>query len=278
MNGSRLAKVQSLQDFHLDVRANTLPQYAHISPNMNNDGHDTTLAYAANWILSFLTPLLADEQFMEKTLILLTYDESETYSIPNRIASLLLGGAIPPELKGTEDNTLYSHYSILSTLENNWDLPNLGRYDVGANVFNLVAKMTDYTNHPPSNLALLNNSLSYAGFLNNKDYLPLPPPNLQLIGAGGLGVVNTVLSFWSSTEQEQTPYDGSGDLYDGGDGKTDANAPVYKVQGPAPNVTSTGVGSAPSSLPTNKSGTMRRLDINWAGVGFAGFAIAAYVF
>ena len=95
---------------------------------------------------------------MDRTLILLTYDESETYEVPNRIVSVLLGGAIPDALRGTEDNTYYSHYSILSSLEHNWDLPNLGRYDVGANVFQYIADETGYTNHEPSNLATVNNS------------------------------------------------------------------------------------------------------------------------
>lgn len=209
---------------------------------MNNDGHDTGLAYAANWTRAFLTPLLANEEFMNNTLILLTYDESQTYSIPNRIASLLLGGAVPQELRGTNDSTVYTHYSILSTLENNWDLPNLGRYDVGANVFELVANHTGYANHPPGNLASVNNSLSYPGFLNNdpKKYLPIPPPNLQLVGAGGQGVVAAVKNEWAKAAQEQTPYDGSGNTFDGGNGETDTNAPVYKAQGPASNATTTG--------------------------------------
>lgn len=235
MNGTRLAKIQSLDDFQRDVNEDTLPQYAHISPDMNNDGHDTGIAFAANWTLAFLTPLLANKQFMEKTLILLTYDESETYSIPNRISSILLGGAVPDELRGTKDDTLYTHYSILSTLENNWELPNLGRYDVGANVFDLVARKTKYKNHAPANIASLNNSLSYGGFLNNLPYKShaIPPPNLQLIGAGGQGVAPKIAETWKDQKKQDTPYDGSGNIYDGGDGKSDANAPIYKAQAPA---------------------------------------------
>lgn len=230
MNGSRLAKVQSLQDFHRAVASNSLPQYAHISPDMNNDGHDTGLAYAAKWSLAFLKPLLANDQFMKRTLVLLTYDESETYALPNRISSILLGGAIPNNLKGTKDDTLYTHYSILSTLQNNWELPNLGRYDVGANVFELVASQTGYKNHPPSNLARINNSFSYPGYLNNLigGNRLLPVPNLQLVGAGGKGVVEVVKETWESAKDHETPYDGSGNFYDG-----DANAPVYRAQAPA---------------------------------------------
>ena len=234
-NGTRLAKVLSLEDFQRDVKGNTLPQYAHISPNLDNDGHDTGLQFGTSWIRTFLTPLLANEQFMDRTLILLTYDESERYNLPNHIVSVLLGGSVPQEMRGTKEDTFYTHYSILSTLENNWDLPNLGRYDVGANVFKLVADQTGYANHPPSNRALINCSLSYAGFMNNLLGMSaaIPPPNLKLIGAGGKGVHASVDAAWSIMSNELTPYDGSGNVYDGGDGVTNKNAPVYKAQAPA---------------------------------------------
>ncbi|KAN0112325.1 phosphoesterase domain containing protein [Hyaloscypha variabilis] len=246
LNGTRLANLLSFSDFASDVKANTLPQYAHLSPDMLNDGHNTSLQYAANWTQSFLTPLLANEQFMNRTLILLTYDESATYPIPNHIVSLLLGGAVPSNKKGTTDDTMYTHYSILSTLENNWELPNLGRYDVGANVFQVVADQTGYTNHAPSDAAAVNNSLSYAGYLNNDPtkYLPIPAPNLKLVGAGGQGVDSSVQTYWNSAENQLTPYDGSGTLYDGGNGTSDPNAPVYKAQAPGPNITSTASGSS----------------------------------
>jgi hypothetical protein len=61
------------------------------------------------------------------------------------MASILPGGAVPLDPKGTTDDTFYAHYSVLSTLENNWDLPNFGRYcNVGASVFKLAANMTGY--------------------------------------------------------------------------------------------------------------------------------------
>ena len=246
-----------------------------MSPDMLNDGHNTTLEYAANWTQAFLAPLLTNAQFMDRTLILLTYDESQTYPLPNRIVSLLLGGAVPSNLKGTTDDTLYTHYSILSTLENNWDLPNLGRYDVGANVFSLVASQTGYINHPPSNIASVNNSLSYAGFLNSNPALslPIPPPNLQLIGAGGRGILYGVANNWISAKNELTPYDGSGELADGGDGTRDVNKPVYKAQGPAANYT----GTAVAASPTSRGERWREVPGGWAGAGFMGFLVAAFV-
>jgi len=48
---------------------------------------------------------------MEKTLIILTFDEVETYTDQNKIYAVLLGGAIDASLHGTTDNTFYNHYS-----------------------------------------------------------------------------------------------------------------------------------------------------------------------
>lgn len=194
---------------------------------MLNDGHDTSSSFGIDWTFKFLTPLLSNPYFVNRTLILLTYDESRTMKKPNQITSLLLGEAVPKELHGTVDNTLYTHYSILSTIENNWDLPCLGRYDVGANVFSFVAKQTKYINKSPADLFVINNSHSYNGYLNrgSKKFVPIPPPNLKLRGAGGKGVEEKILKLWKSAAKIDTPYDGSGLLYDG-----NSRLPVYRPQ------------------------------------------------
>ena len=210
----------------------------HLSPNMSDDGHDTGLAYGVSWAKEFLTPLLLDDYFMNRTLILLTLDESATYSEPNKVASLLLGD-IPSSLKGTTDNTFYSHYSILSTIENNFGLPNLGRYDVGANVFELVANSTGYQNQIIADIATVYLNQSYSGFLNSNKKLPVPTPNVELVGSGGQGVLVTVADTWvngTGCNSFSTPYNGSGLVYDS------TSPPVYsKVQrGMGPSGTATG--------------------------------------
>lgn len=45
-------------------------------------------------------------------------------------------------MQGTTDDQFYDHYSDISTVEANWGLHTLGRWDVGANVFKLVAEET----------------------------------------------------------------------------------------------------------------------------------------
>ncbi|KAI1431559.1 phosphoesterase family-domain-containing protein [Xylaria sp. CBS 124048] len=226
-NGSRLLNILSFNNFQSDFTAGIVPQFVFMSPNMLNDGHNTTLDFATNWAREFLKPLLTNDAFAEKTLIQLTYDESEDYSKPDQIVSLLLGNAVPKSLQGSTDDTFYTHYSILSTMENNWGLPNLGRYDVGANVFQFVADVTGYENHDPQNVATVNNSVSYPGPLNRNHTIQMstyPAPNVKLVGAGGKPVAERIAQIWGSQAIVETPYDGSGNVYDG------ATLPVYKPQ------------------------------------------------
>jgi len=134
-NQTRLANIKNFTSFHDDLNAQALPQWSFITPNMTNDGHDTNAVVAGNWSYDFLLPLLTEnEYFTNNTLIILTFDENATYEDQNNVLTLLLGD-IPDDLKGTTDDTFYDHYSLIATVEANWELPNLGRYDCGANVW-----------------------------------------------------------------------------------------------------------------------------------------------
>src|ERR1700753_525152 len=114
---------------------------------MTDDGHDTNITFAAAWERSWINPLLNNTYFMNNTLILLTFDETETYTQQNKIFTILLGGAIPSNLKGTTDNTFYNHYSTISSVAVNWGLPSLGRWDCNANGFQIVANKAGYDNY-----------------------------------------------------------------------------------------------------------------------------------
>ena len=101
-----------------------------VTPNMVDDGHDTSIDFASAWLQYWLVPLLNNPSFNDnRTLILLTFDETETYTINNRIYTLVLGNGLPAELKGQEDDTYYTHYSAISTVQANWGLKSLGRQD-----------------------------------------------------------------------------------------------------------------------------------------------------
>lgn len=193
-NASRLANIKNFTMFQNDLEAKTLPQFAHITPNMTNDGHDTTIQVAGSWSKSFLQPLLENDYFMEDTLVVLTFDENDTYSIKNKVYTILLGGAIPDHLKGTTDSTYYDHYSLISSPEANWNLPSLGRNDVDANIFQLIANATNITNKDVDTTYKVNND-TYVGYLLD-DQVALPAPNVSAINMNGKPVLQKIIDTW----------------------------------------------------------------------------------
>jgi Phosphoesterase family len=146
---SRLARHRNFNDFAADVNASALPQWMFVTPNMVDDGHDTSVDYAASWLQYWLVPLLNDTNFNDNnTLIVLTFDENESYTENNCVLALLLGGAVPNNARGTTDSTYYTHYSLLSTVEANWGLGSLGRGDTNKYVSRSLHSLARFTIFP----------------------------------------------------------------------------------------------------------------------------------
>ncbi|KAF2270970.1 phosphoesterase-domain-containing protein [Lojkania enalia] len=196
---NRLANIKNLTLFYSDLTADKLPQWMFITPNMTSDGHDSSVTVAGKWTRNFLEPLLNDERFMKNTLVLVTFDENDTYAKQNRIVGILLGDAVPAEYINTIDDTFYNHYSEISTVQANWDLHTLGRWDVGANVYKVVAEKTNgmlrkWSGRVPLNQMFFNSS--YAGKLNSKNKsVPWPVPNTKAEWAGRT-VLPAVINTW----------------------------------------------------------------------------------
>jgi hypothetical protein len=118
--------------FGRDLAGGMLPAYAFYSPNLNNDGHDTGLAYASDWLRGFLEPLRRHPAFMKDGLVVVTFDESAgtvlTPGDPNHIYTVLLGDRVRPGRYAQPAN----HYNLLRTIEDNFGLPPLADGDGGA--------------------------------------------------------------------------------------------------------------------------------------------------
>ncbi|PMD35390.1 putative acid phosphatase [Hyaloscypha variabilis F] len=196
-NASRLSQIKNFTSFTSDLNAQTLPQWSFVTPNMTNDGHDTTVTFAANWARTWLTPLLNNSYFMNNTLVVLTFDEDDTYTEANTVYTLLLGGAVAGH-ENTTDDTFYNHYSLLSTVELNWGLPSLGRWDCNANVLALVANATGYTNAKVNTAGLYFNA-SYPGPFSDAAYVPIfPVPATNAKCAAG-SILGSVVSTWGQS-------------------------------------------------------------------------------
>lgn len=213
----RLANIKNMTLFQQDLENDQLPQWMFITPNMTSDGHDSTITVAGKWTRNFLEPLLTDKNFMRNTLVVVTFDENHSYAKQNRIVGILLGDAIPKTLVGTTDDTYYNHYSELSTVQANWGLDSLGRWDVGANVYKFVAEKTgDQTRKwsgPVAFSQMFFNS-SYAGKLNNKnESVPWPVPNTGA-SYGGRTVLAAVVQTWGKL-LSQSAYTSAVEIPDG---------------------------------------------------------------
>lgn len=169
-----------------------------------DDGHDTDVTVAGQWTRDFVEPLLKNPKFKRNTLVLIAFDESETYTAQNHVFAMLIGDAIPKKVQGTTDSSFYDHYSEISTVEANWDLHTLGRWDVGANVFSVVGTQTGDAirtwSNPPFDEVFLNSS--YPGYFNSKQNAPIPVPNTQEV-YNGRSVLPSIMSAW----------DGAGNSY-----------------------------------------------------------------
>lgn len=163
-NKERWAKVQGNAEFWRDIIQGTLPNYAWFTPDMWNDGHyihgtvndapaqraPILVDQAAKFLQEFFATLKfpgPDSLFPDGTLVVVTFDEADFeatydppedtkyyYDGPNQIYTVLLGDMIKPG-KQAEG---YNHYSLLRTIEKNFNIGDLGKNDKGANWFQFL--------------------------------------------------------------------------------------------------------------------------------------------
>jgi len=104
-----------------DLRQRRLPEFAWLSPDLCDDGHDCELAVADRH-LSRLVPRLTS-QLGPDGLLAITFDEgTSNVAGGGRVATLLVGPGIAP---GTRLGTPLDHYSLLASLERRFGLPRL---------------------------------------------------------------------------------------------------------------------------------------------------------
>jgi len=119
-----------------DDVASGLPNYMFYSPDLDHDGHNPTndhpvgLIKASRWLERFLEPLLKDRRFTERTLTIVTFDESAVGILPddNHIYTVFLGEMVRP---GTYSGS-YNHFNVLRTIEDNFGLRPLTENDACA--------------------------------------------------------------------------------------------------------------------------------------------------
>lgn len=153
-------RLATLYDFYTDCLNDTLPEYSWITPGAWGDGHWVWGSYQdpterapalvdqlSKWLQTFFGSLNfpgPDSRIPPNTLVVVTFDESEyeknyqtvnslnnDYDGPNQVYTVLLGDCIAPNQR--VDVQGYNHYSLLKTIERNFDLESLGKNDTDAN-------------------------------------------------------------------------------------------------------------------------------------------------
>jgi hypothetical protein len=130
----RVVRVDSdnANNFFVQDAKKGLVAYSFYTPNMNHDGHDTTVDVAGAWVKKFLEQTFT-EQMRKGTLVVITFDESGGNE-DNRIFTLFLGDMVKdasqqdPAALGRR----YNHYSVLRTIEDNFGLEPLTGNDRAA--------------------------------------------------------------------------------------------------------------------------------------------------
>ena len=102
-----------------DINSGNLPVTGEITPNLNNDAHDGTLAQADTWLQGWLPIIMAGPDYTSGNLtIIVTFDEDDS-SQGNKVQFV----AIDPRLSHVVVNGAFNHYSLTRWLDDNAGVP-----------------------------------------------------------------------------------------------------------------------------------------------------------
>ena len=127
-NPTRCGSIVDLTQFQSDWNHGKLSNFNLIVPNMENDGHDTGVDVAADWVNSNIVPMLKDPVAMKDTVVILTFDEASFFG-KNQVYTAVFSPNLP--MKKVVNETV-NHVSLLKWIEDEWSLGNLGREDASA--------------------------------------------------------------------------------------------------------------------------------------------------
>ena len=124
--------VVPLTQMDIDIAANDLPNFIFLTPDICYSAHDCTLNLADGFLKEQIEKLFpALESTGEPYLIIITWDEGQgahsCCGLPELAGGRIATVLISPQVKENfQDETPYSHYSILKTISEAWSLPYLG--------------------------------------------------------------------------------------------------------------------------------------------------------
>ncbi|MBV9354290.1 MAG: hypothetical protein JO023_02060 [Chloroflexi bacterium] len=129
-NPARCNRVVPLTQLDGDLTNEHAPDFIWITPNLQHDTHDASVAEGDAWLAGFVPRLLASPAWRTGGLLIITWDEGTTnagccgLAAGGHIPTLLVRASGPHAAHVTEPST---HYSILRTIEDVLRVDRLGQ-------------------------------------------------------------------------------------------------------------------------------------------------------
>jgi hypothetical protein len=106
-----------------DVQNGTLPTVGEVTPNLNDDMHDGTVAAADTWLSHWIPVITAGPDYQSGHLVIMIIgDEGSTGSPSSNPPAIFMSPYITP---GTSSSTYFTHYSLLRAVEDVAGVPHL---------------------------------------------------------------------------------------------------------------------------------------------------------
>lgn len=110
-----------------DLAAHRLPNYVFIAPNICDDMHSCPVSTGDAWLQREVPKLLDSDAFTkQRSLLVITFDEAEGSDRQNVVPLILVGSDVK---RGYVSKQPYTHYSLVHTIEQSWQLDPLTASD-----------------------------------------------------------------------------------------------------------------------------------------------------
>jgi phosphoesterase family protein/centrosomal CEP192-like protein len=118
------SNVVDFGQFSTDLKNNTLPKFSFITPNGNDDAHDSSPGTADTWLQSnVINPLFTNAQFKADGLLIVVYDEdgntsnkcgtSNPSTCGGQVEAVVASSFVKNVAGGVTSNTSYTHDNLL---------------------------------------------------------------------------------------------------------------------------------------------------------------------
>jgi hypothetical protein len=136
-NPKRCTKIENEIRFEDDFKNGTLPAFSMYIPNVQNNGHITTIDYSGRWLTNKLGRLFSKPDELNEVLFIITFDEANPKAPNDNVYTVMLGANIRPGVKNTQPIT---HPALLKMIEDEFNIGSLRRGDLTAPVLGGIWK------------------------------------------------------------------------------------------------------------------------------------------